>query len=113
MYILTEVEIRLSKIKLKGNTIDYGSDLKCQRYLQPNRILTWDEQRGLFPYQSRMNKLKYNLGGEDICICGRNLENDHLLRCEILNNGTLSNILYNDIFNGSIKQQKDIIQILI
>ena len=60
-----------------------------------------------------MNKLKYNFGGEDICICGLNLENEHLLSCGILNNGTPRNISYNDIFNGSIKQQKDIIQILI
>ena len=47
-----------------------------------------------------MNKLKYNFGGEEICICE-------------LNNRKPLNISYNDIFNGSIKQQKDIIQILI
>ena len=103
----------LSKIKSKGKEINYGSELKCQKYLQPNRVLTWDEQRELFSFRSRMNKLKYNFGGEEICICGLNLENEHLVSCLILINGNPPNISYSDIFNGNIKQHKDIIPILI
>ena len=34
----------MTKVKSKGNDIDYRNDLKCQRYLQPNRIITHDEQ---------------------------------------------------------------------
>ena len=100
------------KIKSKGKEIDFGSELKCQKYLLPNRILTWDEQVQIFSYRSRMNELKYNFGGEDLCICGSRLDNEHLFNCEVLSEGKPSNTEYKLIFNGSIKQQKDIIQIL-
>ena len=103
----------LSKIKSKGKEIDYGRELKCQKYLLPNRILTWDEQVDIFSYRSRMNDLKYNFGGEDNCICGSILENEHMFKCEALTKGSQRNMEYKNIFNGSIKEQKYIVQILI
>ena len=81
----------LRKIKSKGKEIDFGSELKCQKYLLPNRILTWEEQVQIFSYRSRMNELKYNFGGEDACICGIRLDNEHLMKCEILCEGKSSN----------------------
>ena len=59
-----------------------------------------------------MKDLKYNFGGAEFCICGTKLESEHLLNCETLNEGKPSNMNYNNIFNVSIKQQKDIIQLL-
>ena len=104
----------VNKIKSKGKEIDYRNELKCQRYLQPNRILTHDKQILIFAYRSRMNNLKYNFGSEvEICVCGTRLVNEHLYICEKLSDGKLSNVPYNEIFNGSIKQQKHIVQILV
>ena len=102
----------LSKVKSKGKEINYGSELKCQRYLLPNRILTWEEQVQIFSYRSRMNQLKYNFGGEDICLCSLPLDNENLLNCESFNGGKPLNMDYTHIFNGTLKQQKDIIQML-
>ena len=102
----------LRKIKSKGKEIDLGSELKCQKYLLPNRILTWEEQVQIFSYKSRLNELKYNFAGEDPSICGIRLDNEHLMKWEILCEGKPSNQEYSLIFNGSIKQQKDIMQTL-
>ena len=61
----------LNKIKSKGKEIDYGDQLKGQRYLQPNQILTYKEQISIFAYRSRMNNVKYNFGSdEELCVCG-------------------------------------------
>ena len=102
----------LGKIKSKGKEIDYGKELKCQTYLLPNEILTWEEQTAIFAYRSRMNSLKYNFGGEDICVCGTVLNNEHLYSCETLNGEYLPSLKYSVIFNGTIVQQKEVIQIL-
>ena len=77
----------LSKVKSKGKEIDYGKELKCQNYLLPNRIFTWDDQVDIFAYKSRMNELKYNFRGKDLCICGMFLDNENLFNCEALNRG--------------------------
>ena len=75
----------LGQIKSKENEIEYGNYFKCQRYLLPNEILTWEEQVEIFSYRSRMNSLTYNFGGEDICLCGTFLNYEHLYSCKILN----------------------------
>ena len=85
----------LSKVKSKGK--DYGSEIKSQKYLLPNRILTWDEQIEIFSYRSRMNPLKYNFGGQENFICSLPLDNEHILHCESLNEGKSSNMEYNHI----------------
>ena len=46
-------------------------------------------------YRSRMNDLKYNFGGEDICICRKFLDNEHLFNCETLNKGRQRSTEYN------------------
>ena len=48
----------LGKIKSKGKEIDFGTELKCQKYLLPYKTLTWEEQVEIFSYRSRMNSLK-------------------------------------------------------
>ena len=61
----------LNKIKSIEREFDYGDQLKCQRYLQPNQILTYEEQISIFAYRSRMNNVKYNFGSdEELCVCG-------------------------------------------
>ena len=58
----------------KGKEIDFGSELKRQKCLLPNKILTWNEQVPIFSYRSRMNGHKYNFGGEYSCIWGVRLD---------------------------------------
>ena len=38
----------LKKIKSRGKEIDFGSELKCEKCLLPNEILTWNEQVPIF-----------------------------------------------------------------
>ena len=54
-----------SKIKSKGKEINYGDQLTCQNYLLPNTILTLKEQKSIFAYRRRSNKLKYNYPGNN------------------------------------------------
>ena len=59
-----------------------------------------------------MNTLKYNFGGEDICVCGTLLKNEHLYSCETLNGENIMSLEYHKLFNGTIVQQKEVLQIL-
>ena len=61
-------------------------------------------------YRSRINDLKYKFGGKYSCIFGTRLDNGHLSNCEVLCEGKPSFNEYKIISNGSIKQQKEIIQ---
>ena len=105
----------LKKVKSKGNQINYGNKLNIQSYLMPNNVLTLEQQRDIFNYRSEMNPLKNNFKGDKIiqyCVCLQVMENKHLYYCEILNNGRKINHIYEDILNGTLHQQKDIINIL-
>ena len=106
------MQLNISSAKSKDKEINYGNELKCKKYLLPNRILTWEEQKEIYSYRSRMICLKDNFGGEDHYICGNILENEHLYYCEAFNKEKIRNIEYKSIFNGSIKEEKEIIQIL-
>ena len=104
-----------SKIKSKGKEIIYKNELRMQHYLSPNSVLTLDEQRNIFAYRLRMNSLNYNFPGKQIidkCICGEVMNNEHLFSCNILNNGKQPETIYQNIFNGTLLEQKYIINIL-
>ena len=103
------------KVKSKGNEINYDDQLSCQNYLLPNKILTFHEQKLIFSYRSRMNKLMYNQPGNkqtELCQCGEIITNEHLYYCIMLNEGIIRKDKYEQIFNGSITEQKIIINIL-
>ena len=62
-----------------------------------------------------MNNLNYNFPGsknEEKCICLKQLKNEHLCRCKLLNNNNIPDLKYEDIFNGIVQDQKKIIYIL-
>ena len=104
----------LAQIKSKGKGIEYGEELKCQGYLLPNTILTLEEQREIFSYRSRMNKLSYNYKGnkiEEKCKCGLQITNEHLYYCKVLNNSNKT-VEYSKIFNGRLCEMKYVINIL-
>ena len=113
-YINKKAVLNLKKkIKSKGKEIIYG-DLKAQNYLLPNNILTLEEQREIFRYRTRMNKLKCNFSNKyiDFCQCKSALNNEHLYKCNVLNS-EVKKYEYNSLFNGTIKEQKYIVNILI
>ena len=55
----------LSKVKSKGKEINYNNLFQCQGYLLPNNMLNLKEQREIFSYRARMNKLKYGFSGSN------------------------------------------------
>ena len=104
-----------NSIKSKGKEITYGDLLGCQTYLLPNKILTFEEQKLLFAYRSRMNKLNYNYPGNketQLCQCGEEMNNEHLYYCSVLNEGHVIQDKYEQIFNGNLTEQKRILDIL-
>ena len=106
-----------SQIKSKGKEIDFGVYLALQDYLQPNQILTLSEQKLLLSFRVRSNPLQYNTPGTgeiELCECKEVLKNEHLYLCELLSEqGCDNKPPYDAIFNGTLKQQKTIINILI
>jgi hypothetical protein len=112
-YVMKKVNIiafqyLLSRIKSKGQEIKYGQKLECQGYLLPNNILTLQDQRDIFSYRSRMNKLEYNYKGNNIeekCYCGKDMTNIHLYECQVLNNSERK-VQYSKIFDGRLCELK-------
>ena len=102
----------LSKIKSKGKEINYGNELKCQQYLKPNSILTFEQQISIFSYRSRMNKLQYNYPGNkrtETCPCGIELVNQHLYECQTLNSSE-KKVNYSKIFDGRLNEMKYVVK---
>ena len=62
-----------------------------------------------------MNKLNYNYPGNkivELCQCGVQMTNEHLYYCIVLNEGIRNQDKYEQIFNGTITEQKQILDIL-
>ena len=98
-----------SKIKSKGKEIIYGDQLICQNYLLPNTIVTFKGQKSIFSYRSRSNKLLYKYPGnkeKELCECGVDITNEHLYNCLFLNQGKIVEDNYEQIFNGTLSEQK-------
>ena len=103
------------KIKSKGSQIDYGTQLNMQDYLKPNNVLTFKEQIEIFSYRSEMNEFNFNFKGlndDETCVCSSKLNNPHILQCQILNNFKHHEYKYTDILNGTLHQQKNILNIM-
>ena len=105
----------LSKVKSEGKEIEYKNIFQCQGYLLPNTFLTLTEQRAVFSYRTRMNKLKYNFPGTNenkICECGTEMTNQHLYECSKLNRNKKT-VSYVKIFETRLCEMKSILNILI
>ena len=103
----------LNKVKTKGSLINYGNSLEMQNYLKPNAVLTFQEQVHIFSYRSEMNELvmKY-IHGYEWCICKEEMNNAHIFQCKLLNNDENPGMKYNQILNGTLHQQKKILNIM-
>ena len=111
----TAFKYLILRIKSKGKEINYETNLKCQKYLMPNKILTVQEQRQIFSYRSRMNNLKHNFKSNkitELCECKTQMTNIHLYECKVLN--SLEKIYtFDRLYNGTLKEQKYIVNILL
>ena len=98
----------IGKQKTKGSEIKY-SNLEMSEYLMPiNEILTIEQKQKMFGVKNRMIEISENFPGKeisDICCCGTAETMLHIYNCEILNKGKQSDLKYEEIFNGNIKDQ--------
>ena len=86
-----------------------------QSYMKPNRVLSYQDQIKIFSYRAEMNELKINFAGlkeEEFCICTHIMNNHHLYECKSLNSDDNSKYQYEDLLNGTLHQQKNIVSIL-
>ena len=86
-----------------------------QNYLKPNKVIKFQEQVEIFSFRSEMNEisLKYQEPkANKTCVCKKDLNNQHLYECTHLNNGVELKFKYENILNGTIHQQKYILNIL-
>ena len=89
-----------------------GARLTMQDYLRPNHVLTLKEQIEIFSYRSKMNEFNFNFKGlkdEESCVCTIKLSNPHIFQCRILNEFKDHELKYEDILNGTLHQQKNIL----
>ena len=103
----------LGKQGQKGKEISY-STLEMAEYLQPsNSALTIEQKRDLFSIRNRMLDIPQNFPGKNIqntCVCGETEEMIHIYNCEMLKESE-TNLPYEKIFNGSMKQQIEVYNI--
>ena len=84
-------------------------------YLQPtNDKLSIDEKQRLFSIRNRIFEISSNFSksnAKTICLCCETENMKHIFVCEILNEETVQNELYENIYNGNITA-KNILEIL-
>ena len=103
--------LNIQKTKRKGKYIEYGSFLKMQDYLLPNKFLSFDEQKELFKIRSSMNKIPYNFSqSSKIVFCRKGClkpeSNTHIYNCQnVISSHTLD---YNYIYNGTLIQKVNV-----
>ena len=96
-----------NKQKSKGKEIIY-SEIQMAEYLQTSSPLTINQKKGMFALKNRMIEISENFPGKNMeseCHCGNEESILHIYNCDLLNQGNLSNIKYENIFNGDIKDQ--------
>ena len=88
----------------KGRTLRYGKTLEMADYLCPNSHLSVQDQRDIFQIRSRTNPLPANRGNPQLCACGEEQDNNHIMQCEITNPGRKIDL--DNLINGSLTDMK-------
>ena len=103
----------LGKQREKGKEISY-STLEMSEYLQPSNLaLTIEQKREMFSIRNRMIDIPQNFPGKNMhnkCVCGETEEMIHIYNCEMLKKSE-TNLPYEKIFNGNMKQQIEVYNI--
>ena len=105
-------EYLMSKRGTKGQEIKY-TDIQIAEYLLPNNELNIEDQREIFAIRNRMINIPSNFisreKNENKCVCGNKEEMKHIYECTNLNMKKVE-VRYEKIFNGTITEQKQILQ---
>ena len=81
-------------------------------YLQPNSPLTINQKQRMFALKNRMIEISENFPGKNMGSERHYGSEDsilHIYNCDLLNQGSPSNIKYENIFNGDIKDQVNVL----
>ena len=97
----------------KGKLISY-KQIELADYLTPECSLSVEDKLEMFSFRCEMNNLPNNFGKTDLCemSCTEIMNNDHLLRCVHLNEGTPIDISLEQIRNGNISEKIEMLRIL-
>ena len=103
----------VSKQKSKGKEISY-SEIQMAEYLMPFSKLSVMQKQNMFAIRNRMLEISENFplkGIEENCVenCSEKLTIIHLYKCEILSDYKPVTSEYQEIFNGSLKEQISIL----
>ena len=106
----------LKKSHSKVENIEH-SDIKIQKYLQPNKEkITREESQLIFKLRCRVTTIKHNLKGKydnlECHACGNEEKTQqHILQCEKLNRNEDTEVLnYEKLFNGTVMEKLKIAQ---
>ena len=86
-----------------------------EEYLLPeNRTLSIFEKQKLFEMKNKMTNIPSNFPKSNMkyeCYCGNEENMKHIFYCKSLSNGIEQTIEYDKIYNGTVKEQKEILTI--
>ena len=101
----------LKKSHSKVEKIEH-SDIRIQKYLQPNKvIITREEAQLIFKLRCRVTAIKHNLKGKydtlECHACGNDEETQqHILQCKELNRNEDTEVFnYEKLFNGTVTEK--------
>ena len=83
-------------------------------YLQPSNLaLTIEQKREMFSIRNKIIDIPQQISGQNKhnkCVCGETEEMIHIYNCEMLKKSE-TNLPYEKIFNGNMKQQIEVYNI--
>ena len=94
----------------KGGKIQYKT-LEIAEYLEPSNELTNKEKQKIFAIRNDMIDIPNNYGKEKTCLCGIKENTMHIYICEMWSKQENKKIPFNNIYNGNIQKQKNILKI--
>ena len=80
-------------------------------YLQPTCELDSQKKQKMFEVRNDMVQIPSNYGKQILCLCGNRETMIHIYNCEIWSQKGEKKIPYNDIYNGKIEKQIEILKI--
>ena len=94
----------------KGGQIQYNN-LEMAEYLLPTCELNIKEKQKMFEVRNDMIKIPNNYEKQILCPCGTEESMIHIYNCEIWSEEGKKKIPYNNIYNGNIEKQIEILKI--
>ena len=100
------------KQRSKGSEIVYNNT-ELADYLQPINPMPIEKKQKLFAVRNRMIQIPNNFPKSETkakCFCGKIEDMSHVYNCKILNEEVIPSEKYENIYNGTISQQTEILK---